>query len=220
LLGLRGIDPFADLATADENANKKISLENLLLEDGDGKYPCHPQLKIPDASGTMNALCVSYGSFRDNDLDAIICGGVDKILRIYQRGERGCEDNEINGQTIPILCRQYEFSAPILAIASFGTLVSASFMDGRHALIDLSLPMATSPPQIYQTHTKYVVGTGWSSDGKYLYTCSHDKSIALFRVSRSLSLSLSLSPLSMSDFFSEIMLSPHLMPQLHHQILS
>jgi WD40 repeat protein len=144
----------------------------------------------------MNALCVSYGSFREgNDLNALICGGVDKFLRVYDRGN---SDSEGNNE--PTLCREYEFSAPILSIGTYGTLVSCSFMDGRHALIDLSLPMAISPPRLYQTHNKYVVGTGWSSDGKYLYTCSHDKSIALFRLVRSRfishsSLTLTLSPL-------------------------
>jgi WD40 repeat protein len=166
LLRSHGIDPFSGIT--ESNEKKKIRDEVFSIEDGDGKYPCLPNLRIENASGTMNSLSVSYGSREGSVLDVILCGGVDKTLRVF----------DLQGEPL----RQLEFSAPILAIDTSGSLVSCSLMDGGHVLVNLSTPSAD--PEIYRTHNKYVVGTGWSSDGKYLYTCSHDKSVALFNVVR------------------------------------
>jgi WD40 repeat protein len=166
LLRSHGIDPFSGIA--ENNQKKKSRDEVFIIEDGDGKYPSQPNLRIENASGKMNSLSVSYGSLDGSDTDVIICGGVDKTLRVF----------DLHGEPL----RQIEFSAPILAIDTYGPLVSCSLMDGGHTLVNLSTP--SSDPEIYRTHNKYVVGTGWSSNGKYLYTCSHDKSVALFKLNR------------------------------------
>ena len=167
LLRSHGIDPFSGIT--ENNERKKMRDDEVfIIEDGDGKYPSQPNLRIENASGKMNSLSVSYGSLDGSDTNVIICGGVDKTLRVY----------DLHGEPL----KQIEFSAPILAIDTYGSLVSCSLMDGGHTLVNLSTSLVD--PEIYRTHNKYVVGTGWSSDGKYLYTCSHDKSVALFTLVR------------------------------------
>lgn len=77
--------------------------------------------------------------------DAIVCGGVDKILRIYgscpfQGGH--CAENlgfedEFKSVSKPILLRSYLLSAPILSIDTYGSYVACSLMDGSHAVVSL-----------------------------------------------------------------------------------
>lgn len=170
LLTANGIDPFSGIGGKEKNiiTTSKVYNGDVMIEDGDGNYPKTINLKIDNASGSMNSLSVSYGSFDGQAINAIICGGVDKVLRVYN----------LQGE----LSRQYEFSAPILALDSYQSFVSCSMMDGSHAVVDLS--QTNTEPQIYRTHNKYVVGTAWSTCGNYLFTCSHDKSVGIFNVIR------------------------------------
>ena len=132
LLESHGIDPMSGILSNEIKTNQKnslkISTENPSFEQSDKKYPINIRLRIENASGTMNGLSVAYGSFHseiENDFDAIISGGVDKILRIYN----------LTGE----LQRQFEFSAPILSIETYGSLISCTFMDGGHALVSFLL---------------------------------------------------------------------------------
>lgn len=136
LLESHGIDPLSGSSNEIKSNNntynnssssgnnsiksKKVN-ENISFEQSDGRYPINTRLRIENASGQMNGLSVAYGSFHENDLDAIICGSVDKVLRIY----------DLTGA----LRGQFEFSAPILAIETYHTLISCTFMDGGHALV-------------------------------------------------------------------------------------
>jgi hypothetical protein len=125
LLLAHGIDPNSGDVKGSGSSQKKLVPDRIVIPEGDGRYPSETGLKIENASGKMNALSVSYGSLNGIDINAIVSGGVDKILRVY--------DLEGNPRG------QYEFPAPILAIDTFESLVSCSFMDGGHALVTSSL---------------------------------------------------------------------------------
>jgi hypothetical protein len=63
-------------------------------------------------------------------LEAFVCGGVDKILRIYAP-----PPGTGWGLTPPLLVRSYPFSAPILCVECNGPYIACSLMDGSHAVV-------------------------------------------------------------------------------------
>lgn len=180
----RGVDPDSVAAAGKqqevEEAQEEDVEEFLVDAGGDGRFARLPGRDIANACGTGNALCVDFIQFPEDEgeerFNYIVCGGVDKTVRIYS-----LESREV--------LFHHEFSAPILAIDSAGALVACSMMDGSYAVISLGVRSCKEiggdfSPQVIRNdkdHTKYVVSIKWSSDGgRYLVTASHDKSVILY----------------------------------------
>ena len=104
---------------------------------GDEGYASTLGRVLSDACGTGNALCVAYLLLPDDSEESeevavevavgqreefVLCGGVDKTLRLYalHTGE---------------VLYELELAAPILAIDCLGALVACSMMDGSHAVV-------------------------------------------------------------------------------------
>ena len=102
--------------------------EFLLNEGGDGLFANSIGRELKEACGAGNVLCVDYLRLSSGASDAaedyILCGGVDKTLRLYS-----LITNEV--------LYHLELAAPILAIDSIGALVACSMMDGSHAVVRL-----------------------------------------------------------------------------------
>jgi hypothetical protein len=125
-------------------ANIEDEDEFLVNAGGDERYARSPGREISDACGSGNALCVEYlllppgPSSSDTTTDNsavtaatqqeqeqemyILCGGVDKVLRLYALSSGA-------------LLYSLPLAAPILAIDSSGPLVACSMMDGSHAVV-------------------------------------------------------------------------------------
>lgn len=121
--------------TAVSNIEEEEEEDFLVNAGGDDMYACSIGREIQNACGAGNALCVDYlhlsssSSSSDTDTEGgcgeyVLCGGVDKTLRLYA----------LSSGT---LLYQHELSAPILAIDSVGALVACSMMDGSHAVVSL-----------------------------------------------------------------------------------
>jgi hypothetical protein len=111
-----------------------------LLEDGDSNFPQNPLTKIENACGGMNVICALFLDtnlpFYSTQGELIVCGGVDKTLRIY---DVPCREREHAKGNISILVIAITLSAPILAIDVCGGLIACSLMDGGHAVVSCIL---------------------------------------------------------------------------------
>ena len=72
------------------------------------------------------------GTKNPETLEAFVCGGVDKTLRVYAP-----PPGTGWGLTPPLLVRSYSFSAPILCVDCDGPYIACSLMDGSHAVVRL-----------------------------------------------------------------------------------
>mmetsp|Transcript_6124 Transcript_6124/g.9241 ORF Transcript_6124/g.9241 Transcript_6124/m.9241 type:complete len:427 (-) Transcript_6124:31-1311(-) len=168
LLTANGIDPSGAPSTVVIENKAAAPVSEVIIPEGDGRYASVNHLRIDNASNGLNVLCSAYCNLGGGEV--VACGGVDKSLRVY---------DAVTG--LPVF--QHEFSAPLLAMAVNGTLVACSMMDGGLAVVDLSKAIGGDETGVgvWRNHTKYVVSVGWSDEGKYLFTCSHDKSVVLYR---------------------------------------
>jgi hypothetical protein len=98
-----------------------VSSEELFIIEGDGSFVKVEKLKVTDACGSTNVICVCFGILESSEI--IVCGGADKYVRGFSK---------TNGNELFSL----ELSAPVLSLDSFGTLIAASCMDGSHAYFD------------------------------------------------------------------------------------
>ena len=125
LLREHGIDPMSRGKKCQQTVavEESASTHEVILFEGDGKYSNAPTAVLRDACGSMNALCVSYCQV--NGTNAVVCGGVDKMLRIY----------DISDPSNHREMGRYALSAPILSVSSCGHLVACSLMDGGVVLV-------------------------------------------------------------------------------------
>ena len=80
-------------------------------------------------------------------LRAIVCGGVDKILRIYgsnllhegQSTEVLRSECSLQSDSKPLILGSYTLTAPILSIDTFGSYIACSLMDGGHAVVSVCI---------------------------------------------------------------------------------
>ena len=78
---------------------------------------------------------------------AIVCGGVDKTLRIYgfkllhedQSTEVLRSECSLQSDFKPVLLGSYTLTAPILSIDTFGSYIACSLMDGGHAVVSVCI---------------------------------------------------------------------------------
>lgn len=145
-----------------------------LLADGDGIYPKIPVKKLSDVCGGGNVLASKYMTVQGAN-DIVIVGGVDKTLR-------GVDLNSSN------VLFQITFAAPVLSISCHVNKIACGMMDGSFAVVIIDEnelkqggTLSTNKCWEVKGHTKYVVDVRWSSDGKYLATASHDKSVLLYK---------------------------------------
>jgi hypothetical protein len=99
-----------------------------ILAEGDKLYPNSISLKIDNACGGMNAVASCFCNIgSDNSLSAVACGGVDKILRVYDRA-----DSSKALISVPL-------SAPILSLDACGQHLACSLMDGGCVVVGIPL---------------------------------------------------------------------------------
>jgi hypothetical protein len=78
----------------------------------------------------LSSYLGSNSAVEETLYEAVVCGGVDKILRIY-----GSPKDLSEELSKPQLLSSYELSAPILCIDCIGSYVACSLMDGSHAVV-------------------------------------------------------------------------------------
>ena len=187
---------------ANEDDSKLEDVEDFLHEDapvvlssdGGGSACKQKRLVLKDACSGTNPLSVIFvylspgdpgsGSTSSSSSDSteeitfIACGGVDKMVSLYDlRGNRRA---------------QWLLSGPVLALSHSDGLLAAACMDGAVYIIDMSaLPdkdakpagadlAAQSQVQLLEKHTKWAVGVKFSPDGTFLATLGHDRQAHLY----------------------------------------
>ena len=161
-----------------------VSVSELVF-DGDGRFATKVKRRIEHACGGMSVLAVTFcrgGELGNCYKELLACGGSDNSVSIYdpQSGER-------------LDC--FTLTAPVLMLDAVDCLVAASLMDGSVVVIDMdprrSSGLCTGQGAglgvvalTLRHHTKYAVAVRWSPDGRFLASCSYDKSVCLYNIKR------------------------------------
>ena len=176
----------SELETSLELRNVSVSE---LAFDGDGRFANKVKRRIEHACGGMSVLAVTFcrgGELGNSEKELLACGGSDNSVSIYdpQTGER-------------LDC--FALTAPVLMLDAVDCLLAASLMDGSVVIIDMDsrciAGLCTGKDRgaglgvvalTLRHHTKYAVAVRWSPDGRFLASCSYDKSVCLYSIKRAL----------------------------------
>lgn len=109
------------------------------------------------------------GHFKSEFIPAIFTTAVDRTIKVYSTA------------TYDLLAT-FPFKSPILSVSIHPLhprLLIAGTMEGSLSLLDL---VTRDVKQRVQNHTKYIVRTVWSADGRWVATAGYDRQLQVYEV--------------------------------------